>query len=46
MNFYQSVLFEKKFLENISKKVRFWGNYLNIYPFWSDLWLQKLFLKI
>ena len=27
MNFYQSVLLEKNFLENISKKVGFWGNY-------------------
>ena len=27
MNFYQSVLLEKNFLENISKKVRLWGNY-------------------
>ena len=25
MNFYQSVLLEKNFLENISKKVGFWG---------------------
>ena len=27
MNFYQSVLLEKNFLENISKKDGFWGNY-------------------
>ena len=27
MNFYQSVLLENNFLENISKKVGFWGNY-------------------
>ena len=27
MNFYQSVLLEKNFLENIRKKVGFWGNY-------------------
>ena len=27
MNFYQSVLLEKNFLGNISKKVGFWGNY-------------------
>ena len=34
MSFYQSVLLEKNFLENISKKVGFWGNYpLIILPF-------------
>ena len=27
MNFYQLVFLEKNFLENIRKKVRFWGNY-------------------
>ena len=27
MNFYQSVFLEKKFLENIRKKVGFGGNY-------------------
>ena len=27
MNFYQSVFLENNFLENIRKKVRFWGNY-------------------
>ena len=27
MSFYQSVLLEKNILENISKKVGFWGNY-------------------
>ena len=27
MNFYQSVLLEKDFLGNISKKDAFWGNY-------------------
>ena len=27
MSFYQSVPLEKNFLENISKKVGFWGNY-------------------
>ena len=27
INFYQSVLLEKNFLEKISKKVGFWGNY-------------------
>ena len=31
MNFYQSVLLEKNFLENISRKVGFWGNYPLIY---------------
>ena len=27
MNFYLSVFLEKKFFENICKKVGFWGNY-------------------
>ena len=27
MNLYQSVFLEKNFLENIRKKVGFWGNY-------------------
>ena len=27
MNFYQSAFLEKNFLENIIKKVGFWGNY-------------------
>ena len=27
MNFHQSVFLEKNFLENIRKKVGFWGNY-------------------
>ena len=31
MNFYQSVFLEKNFLENIRKKVGFWGNYLLIF---------------
>ena len=31
MNFYQSVFLEKNFIENIRRKVRFWGNYLLIF---------------
>ena len=31
MNFYQLVFLEKNFLENILKKVGFWGNYPSIF---------------
>ena len=36
MNFYQSVLLEKKLLENISKKVGFWGNYPLIFTLFGQ----------
>ena len=41
MNFYQSVLLEKNFLENISKKVGFWGNYPLTFTLYDRTWDSK-----
>ena len=41
MNFYQSVLLEKNFLENISKKVGFWGNYPLIFTLYDRTYDSK-----
>ena len=41
MNFYQSVLLEKNFLENISKKVGFWGKYPLIFTFYDRTYDSK-----
>ena len=47
MNFYQSVLLEENFLENISKKVGFWGNYPLIFTLSEQTYDSKnYFLKI
>ena len=46
MNFYQSVLLEKNFLENISKKDAFWGNYPLIFiPFLIKPVTPKIIFK-
>ena len=46
MNFYQSVLLEKNFLENISRKVGFWGNYPLIFTLYDRTYDSKnFFLK-
>ena len=45
MNFYQSVLLEKNFLENISKKVWFWGNYPLIFTLSDQTCDSKIIFK-
>ena len=46
MNFYQSVLLEKKnFLENISKKVGFWGNYPLLFTLSDQTYDSKNYFK-
>ena len=45
MNFYQSVLLEKNFLENISRKVGFWGNYPLIFTLYDQTYDSKFFFK-
>ena len=45
MNFYQSVLLEKNFLENISKKVGFWGNYPLIFTLSDQIYHSKNYFK-
>ena len=45
MNFYQSVLLEKIFLENISQKVGFWGNYPLIFTLSDQTYDSKNYFK-
>ena len=41
MNFCQSILLEKNFLENISEKVGFWGNYPLIFTLSDQIYDSK-----
>ena len=45
MNFYQSVLLEKNFLEKISRKVGFWGNYPLIFTLMIGPMTPKIVFK-
>ena len=46
MNFYQSVFLEKNFLENIRKKVGFWGNNPLIFTLSDQNYDSKIKKKI
>ena len=45
MNFYQLVFLDKKFLENIRKKVGFWGNYPLIFTISDQNYDSKSYFK-
>ena len=45
MKFYQSVLLEKNFLENIGKKFGFWGNYPFIFTLSGQTYDSKTVFK-
>ena len=45
MNFYQSVFLEKNFIENICKKVGFWGNYPLIFTISDPSYDSKIYFK-
>ena len=45
MKFYQSVLHEKIFFQNVRKKVGFWGNYPVIFTLSDQSYDSKFFFK-